>query len=77
MKKYRVRKILLKWLVFYLLHSLIGGIGLVVGIDGFSYNFLRDDFNLQLFLLNFARSIIAFAIVFGLPQKQEQKINVE
>ncbi|MCC5910023.1 MAG: hypothetical protein JJT76_06250 [Clostridiaceae bacterium] len=77
MKKYGVGKTLIKGIVFYLLYSLIGGIGLAAGIDGFSYNFLRHDLNLQLFLLNFMRSIIAFTIVFGLPKKQEPKANVE
>ncbi|WP_041720594.1 hypothetical protein [Alkaliphilus metalliredigens] len=65
MKKHTIRKILVKWLIFYLLYNLIGAIGLFAGIDGFSYNFLRDDFNLQLFVLNLTRSFIAFGIVFG------------
>ncbi|WP_041720560.1 hypothetical protein [Alkaliphilus metalliredigens] len=79
MKKHKIIKETKKFFTCFLIYKFIGWIGIAVGIHAFRYRVLRDDFNLQFFLIDTIRFLIAFWIVYSFPGliKKKKAIEVE
>lgn len=75
MKKQKVIRGTVKFLLGYLLYRTIGAVGIAAGIDAFSYRVWSDNFNVWFLILDFIRFLIAFGIVYGVSELMSKKVS--
>lgn len=68
MKTSTIIKRIIMFLSFFIIGNLIGGLGLYFGITAFSHNLFIDGFSFGPFLLNMLKWLIAYNLVYSLPE---------